>query len=234
MRAVDDTGHLDHTLSVLTLDGRRHLRLDYLAEVLDADSIAGTIVDDDIFNVFDAGSESRSITDSDIIFFTILSIVRAYGSAHCSTYGSSGSSGVKAIGSKFHPVEIYLILRSILVTAEGNLRECRISEHLLTKFIGNHVGGLEVVSVNLHVHGSSATHTARTFRYGTLMYFRVIAQVSTDNVGNLTGRAFTVFHTSEVDAHRNDIGAVGLHTCERVVRVCLTEGVATYLNFRNF
>ena len=66
------------------------------------------------------------------------------------------------------------------------------------------------------------------------MDFRVIAQVSTDDVGDFAGRTFTVFHTSEVDVHGNDVGTIGLHTCERVIRVCLAERIAAYLDFRNF
>ena len=51
MRTVDDTCDSNHTLSVLTLDGRRNFGFDNGSEILDTDSVAGAVVDDDIFYI---------------------------------------------------------------------------------------------------------------------------------------------------------------------------------------
>ncbi|CDC65187.1 unknown [Bacteroides sp. CAG:770] len=66
------------------------------------------------------------------------------------------------------------------------------------------------------------------------MDFRIFLEVSTDNVSDFTCRTLTVLHTSKVDIHRYDVRTVGLHTCERIVRIGLTECVAANLDFRDF
>ena len=116
-------------------------------------------------------------------------------------YRSRSSGRVQSVGSKFHPVEIHLILRSVLVTAQSNLGKRLVCEHPSLDILGHAVRGSEVIAVDFHIYRSGTAHTAHTLGHGSFMDFRIFPDIGTDNVGDFTCRTLTKLHTSEVDVH---------------------------------
>ena len=87
---------------------------------------------------------------------------------------------------KFGPVEIDQILRSVVITAEDNLGEVFVREHLIPDEGCKAVGLIEIIAVDFQHDGGAAAHSA-TFGNGSLLDFRIFLEIFPYDFGDFRG-----------------------------------------------
>ena len=88
-----DTGHLNVTVAVLALDGGRHLGFHNAAQVLYTDAPALLVINHDVLNVLQGGTELRRIANANVVLLTVLAVERAHGTGHGRGNGSRRRHG---------------------------------------------------------------------------------------------------------------------------------------------
>ena len=233
MATRHDTGHGDQTLAVLALDGRRDAVLNDRTQVLDPDRRTHRIVNHDVLHILDAGAELRRIADADVVLLTVLPVVGTHRTIDGRTESRSGCRGRQAGEGEFLAVEIHLVFRGVLVTAEDHLGEVRIVEHLLADLTGQGFRLGEIETVDFQGDGRSTAHHTHTFGDIELVEFRELTEVGTDDIRDFSRRTLAARLAADVDVHRNQVGTIAPHTGEGIVRVGLAEGVAEHLDLRD-
>ena len=232
MSARNNAGHRNQTVTVFALDGRRNLAFHHRTQIADTDTDAGRVIDDDIFNILDAATEFRSITDTDVVFLAILPEVGGRRTAHRSAESRCRRRRGQSRFGQLATVEIDQIFRRILVAAQHDLRKGRIGQHLFPHLAGDLFRRGEIVTVNFQLHRCRPGHP-HAFGHRIAVQLGEEGQIGTDNIGNLKAGTLTLFLTAQVDVVRNQVGTVVLHTGKGVVRISLTEPVAHHFNFRH-
>ena len=174
MSGCHNARHGDVPLTVLPLDCRRNLGLDHGPQILDADGLAGRSIDNDVLDVLRACTELPVVDDADVVLLAFLTVEGSHGTVHRGAESRCGRRGVKAVESQLCPVEIHLILRSVVVTAEDNLREVLVVQHLALNLSGHAVGLVEVVAVDLKPDGSGAADSSHALGDCTFLDFRIL------------------------------------------------------------
>ncbi len=116
-----------------------------------------------------------------------------------------------------------MVFGSVLVARDGHLATSLHAAHGLGHLLGQLVGRVEVVTVDLHLHGA-LTHTASLARLVDVVFadLGILVQDLTHAVADLRKAAVALGLLRERDIHRDDVGSVVLHRSEGVVGIGLT------------
>ena len=127
-------------------------------------------------------------------------------------------------------VEVYLILRLVVLTADVDFAYSFHVQQLAFQFGSHLVGMLEVVSIYLEVGRSRTAHAALLSAHDDLclVQFGVTLQVVAHLVADGFQRDVTLFGADEADVERDDVAAVVLHRGEGVVRVGLSHCIVAH------
>ena len=97
-RNSGNNGRYRHnTFTILTLDSRRSRTLNYFTKVLHTDTFTGRCINKDILQIFNLCTELRSITYTDIVLITILTIIGSQSSIHAITQITGSSWQIQSM-----------------------------------------------------------------------------------------------------------------------------------------
>ena len=112
--AVDNGRDRNQTLAVLSLDGRGSETLHNLAELLEADSLSGGGIDHDVLDVGYLRAVLGGIHHLYVILFTVLTILRRYGTVDAVTQIGGRRLEIQAVYGELLTVEVNLIFGLVI------------------------------------------------------------------------------------------------------------------------
>ena len=199
----DSSRNLHVARAVLTQDCRRSLSLNNLTHITHLNSLTLCAIECNILQILDRLTELSVVTYQDVVLLAILTIVRGNSTIYSVTEICCSGSHIQATLRELLTVEYNLILRSILITREGNLRTSLQCEHSALNYVCDTIGLIEVVSVQLDIYGLLTTRTILLTRLDNLegTNFRVSSKILTHQVTNLRQRTLTLGLLCKTDIH---------------------------------
>ena len=116
-----DTSDGDDTFTVFTFDGRRGAAFDDLGHLAQTHRIARRAVKHDVFDVFVALTELRSVAHTDVILVAVFAEERHDRAVDAVSDILRSRGDVDAVEHQLFAVEIDVNLRSVFVAADENL-----------------------------------------------------------------------------------------------------------------
>ena len=224
-------GDFDHTLTVLTDDGRRGEGFLHRGHITHTDTLAHIVVHQDVLDSVDVVTELGGVTHTDVVLVTVLTELRCRVAVEAVAHVSGRSRGVEPVLGQLLAVEDDFQLGCVLVTADHHLGAALHLPHTGSKVGGELVGGVEVVTVELDIDGRLSAHVALTGTDRGGDDFDVLPQQFADTVGNLGDELVTFGFLHQTDVEGEQVCAVLPHQTEGVVLVGHTHGVVDGLDF---
>ena len=218
---TDSTRNLHIARTVLTLDCRRGISLNHTAQVTHLDSLTGRTVKGYILQILNRLTEWLVVAHKDIVLLAILTIVRCHSTIHTVAEEGCRSCNIQTIHRQLITVEYYLILRSVLITRNGNLGTSLNTEHLLLNLGSDAVGSIKIVAIELDIDRLLTSGTTLLSRLDNLVgtNLGVLVEVLTHKVANLGQSALTLGLFQKTDIHRDIVCSVLLHRGEGIVGI---------------
>jgi len=190
------------------------------------------IVNENIFETFQTCTEFGRITHFDIILISILTIFGSNGTIDTITQIITCSSQVQSVHRQFLAVEINLIFRLVIATADVNLSYTFHVQQFTFQTGGHAIGRRHIISVYLKIGTCLSRHTGIATSQNNLCFteLRISFQVLTHLIADCFQRNITVARVHQTDVEGNDMRTVVLHRSPSIIGICLTYSIVTYLH----